>query len=922
MLPFIVAGLTTGSIFGLAAIGLVLTYKTSGIFNFAHGALASASAFLFYFLADQHGVAWPVAAAICVFGFGPLLGLVLELLTRKLAQASLTLRVLATIGLLLAIEGTLELFYPPGPYRQVNQFLPAHVFHIGSTGVYAYQLIIFAVGVVGVAALTGFLRYSELGLTMRAVVDNPELLDVMGTSPRRVRRFAWMIGTVTVTASGVLLAPLLPLDATTLTFLVVTAFGAAAVGAFRNIPVTYIAGLAIGIGQALLEKYFVSSSGLAGGLAPSLPFLILFVLLLVAPRLRRPSPGIPVRRMAAEAWQAPRRVRVGSGIAVLAVLALVPQFAGIHLMDWTDTLAYVVLFLSLGLLVRMSGQVSLAHVSFMAIGVAAFSHLAVGEHLPWGIALIVAALIVAPIGAVLAIPAIRFPGLYLALATLGFGILLQQMFYSQSYMFTDFGSGLTVPRPSWSWLQLTSDKQYYYLVLVITLLVAAIVFLLNRSRLGRLLRAMSDSPTGLRSCGTSINVCRVLVFCLSASLAAVAGVLDGGTIGIVSGDGYQPLLSLQIFALIMLTVGEAPWYALVAATAQVLIPSYISTGPTIGYAFTAWFGVSAIAVSVLPPGSVGLPEKARRAIDRLGGTQRAPAPAAGSPASSEPPRARQAAGAGAGLKIDGLTVRFGGLTAVDQVDLRAMPRAITGLIGPNGAGKTTIFNACSGLLRPASGVVRFNDLAIGRLGPPARARRGLGRTFQQMELFDSRTTLENVAMGCEAAFAGMNPLSHLLATRRQSKLVRQRTDEAIALCGIENIARLPVSALSTGQRRLVELARCLAGRYEILLLDEPSSGLDRVETERFGQILRQVVAERQVGILLVEHDMSLVNQVCDYIYVVDFGRGIFDGTFSQVLESRAVQEAYLGSAGQEFRRAEEDKAASAAGALEKDRIDS
>jgi ABC-type branched-subunit amino acid transport system ATPase component/branched-subunit amino acid ABC-type transport system permease component len=922
MLPFIVAGLTTGSIFGLAAVGLVLTYKTSGIFNFAHGALASASAFLFYFLADQHGMPWPVAAAICTFGFGPLLGLVLEYLTRRLAQASLTLRVLATIGLLLAIEGALELFYPPGPYRQVNQFLPSHIFHIGSTAVYAYQLIIFVIGVVGVAALTGFLRYSMQGLKMRAVVDNPELLDVMGTSPRRVRRFAWMIGTVTVAGSGVLLAPLLPLDATTLTFLVVTAFGAAAVGAFTNIPLTYLAGLAIGIGQALLQKYFVSSTGLAGGLAPSLPFLILFVLLLLAPRLRRPSQGIPVRRAVAAAWQAPRRVRLGSAVAVLALLAVVPQFAGGHLLDWTDTLAYVVLFLSLGLLVRMSGQVSLAHVSFMAIGVAAFSHLAVGEHLPWGIALIVAALIVAPIGAVLAIPAIRFPGLYLALATLGFGILLQQMFYSQGYMFGSLGTGLTVPRPDWSWLPLSSDKQYYYLVLVVTLVVAVTVYLLNRSRLGRLLRAMSDSPTGLRSCGTSINVCRVLVFCLSASLAAVAGVLYGGTIGIVSGDGYQPLLSLQIFALIMLTVGGAPWYALVAAAAQVLIPAYISTGATVGYAFTTWFGVSAIAFSVLPQHSLGLPVKARRAIDRLGGARRPPAPAAAASASTEAPRTATATGTGARLEIDALTVRFGGLTAVDQVDLAAAPGKITGLIGPNGAGKTTIFNACSGLVRPASGVVRFKDLSVSRLGPPARARRGLGRTFQQMELFESHTTLENVAMGCEAAFAGMNPFSHLMATRRQSKLVRQRASEAIVLCGVGDIAGSRVGSLSTGQRRLVELARCLAGAYDILLLDEPSSGLDRVETERFGQILRRVVAERHVGILLVEHDMSLVNQVCDYIYVVDFGRGIFDGTFDQVLGSRRVQEAYLGSAGQEIRPAEGGEAVSAVSAREKGAVDS
>lgn len=889
MLIFILAGLTTGSVFALAAVGLVLTYKTSGIFNFGHGALASASAFLFYFLYDQHGVPWPVAALICIGIGGPLVGGFLEWVTRNLARGNVATRILATVGLLLALQGGLELIYPPGPDREVKQYLPTHVLHVAGTPIPEFQIIIFAIGIIAVLVLTGFLRYSDAGLAMRAVVDNTELLDVTGVSPARVRRQAWVIGSMLAAASGVLLAPLLPLDATSLTLLVVTAFGAAAVGAFSNLPVTYLGGLGIGIGEALLQKYFVSSTGLVGGLSASLPFLILFVLLIAAPRLKRPS-ALALRSDAPSKWRPPARLRVAGGVVVAGVLLAVPTFAGVHLVDWTSGLAYVILFLSLGLLVKMSGQVSLASMSFMAIGVAAFSHMAVEHHWPWLLALLFAAALAAPIGAVLAIPAIRFPGLYLALATLGFGILLEQMFYNQTYMFGTLTVGLTIPRPHLSWLNLTGDKAYYYLVLLITAVVALAVIGLTKSRLGRLLRAMSDSPVGLRSCGTSINVCRVLVFCLSASLAAVAGVLDGGTVGLVGASGYQPLQSLQVFAVLMLTLGEAPWYAIAAGGAEVVIPSYISVSSTVSYAFTAFFGVNAILFSIMPPPSV--PAVVRRLLDRLGGATE-PLPSGRrhvqelEPALAPSPRSGR-------LSVDELTVKFGGVRAVDELTLEADTGIIVGLIGPNGAGKTTVFNACSGIVRPARGSVILNGQNINRLGPPARARRGLGRTFQQIELFDSMTTLENVALGCEAAYAGWNPMHHLLSSRRQKRIIRASAAQALSLCDIWDIADAKVGALSSGQRRLVELARCAAGDYDVLLLDEPSSGLDRVETQKFGEILRRIVQDRNVGIVLVEHDMSLVNSICDYVYVMDFGRPIFEGQVSEMLTSPVVRDAYLG----------------------------
>lgn len=248
-----------------------------------------------------------------------------------------------------------------------------------------------------------------------------------------------------------------------------------------------------------------------------------------------------------------------------------------------------------------------------------------------------------------------------------------------------------------------------------------------------------------------------------------------------------------------------------------------------------------------------------------------------------------------GLQVEDLTIRYGGHVAVSSLSLEAPMAAITGLIGPNGAGKTTTFQACSGLLRPAEGRISVAGKDVTELPPQRRAQLGLGRTFQRMELFDSLSVRDNVALGREAGYAGSRPVAHLWATGRQLEETAAAAEEALAQCRISHLAEQPVVALSTGQRRLVELARAMAGTGSLLLLDEPSSGLDRSETEVFGDILQSLVAMRGTGILLVEHDMSLVMRVCARIYVLDFGQLIFEGTPSEVASSPIVRQAYLGA---------------------------
>jgi ABC-type branched-subunit amino acid transport system ATPase component len=263
-----------------------------------------------------------------------------------------------------------------------------------------------------------------------------------------------------------------------------------------------------------------------------------------------------------------------------------------------------------------------------------------------------------------------------------------------------------------------------------------------------------------------------------------------------------------------------------------------------------------------------------------------------------------------GLLVQEVTVRYGGLTAVDGQTLHAPSGRITGLIGPNGAGKTTTFNAISGMVRPAHGKVLLFGEDVTGIPPQARALKGLGRTFQRMELFETLSVRENVAMGREAAMAGRNPLRHLAAPRAQRRSTQRHAETAMELCNIAHLADRRPADLSTGQRRLVELARVAAGEFRVLLLDEPSSGLDGAETERFGDILRSLVTERGLGILIVEHDMALVMSTCEYIYVLDFGKPIFEGTPLQVQTSELVRSAYLGSEAPEL-----DAIASGAGGV-------
>jgi ABC-type branched-subunit amino acid transport system ATPase component len=250
-----------------------------------------------------------------------------------------------------------------------------------------------------------------------------------------------------------------------------------------------------------------------------------------------------------------------------------------------------------------------------------------------------------------------------------------------------------------------------------------------------------------------------------------------------------------------------------------------------------------------------------------------------------------------GLSARGVVVRFGGLIALNDVTVEAPMGRITGLIGPNGAGKTTLFNVCCGFHKADEGVIAFDGTDITRESPARRARLGIGRTFQRMELFSSLTVRENVELAAEAIHVRDDPLTQLGVIGRSRRMRQERravAEELLEATGLTPLANRLAGEISTGQGRLVELARALARSPRLLLLDEPSSGLDASESHEFGQLLARIVRDRRIGILMVEHDMSLVLNICEWIYVLDFGQPLMEGTADDVRHSAEVRIAYLG----------------------------
>ena len=605
-LPFLVAGLTTGSIYALASMGLVVTYTTSGIFNFAHGAVAMITTYIFYELRVDASVPTWLAVLLTVGLAAPICGAVISRVLLGLGPAAQgTTYVVVSLGLLVALQGLGDVLIDTT--RQVAPLFPRSTFRLPGVNVGYDQVWIVAVATAAALVLVAFFRRSRLGLQTQAVVDDGDLAELMGTDARRVTTVSWMLGASFAALSGVLIVPSIGLDTTQLTLLVVYSFGAAAVGRLRSLPRTYVGGVAIGIGAALTTKFVAANPTLAG-LPTTVPFVVLVAVLLFSPRGAFAEIAAPERRARVATRRRPNRSLRSLAMFLAGAAAVPAALSGGRLLTATATVAYVLVFASLGLLVGLAGETSMCHAVFVALGATNLAHF-LSAGVPWGVALLLAGLAVVPVGALLAIPALRLSGLFLALATFGFGVLVQKLFFAGIFFGRDGGAAL--PRPD----GFAGDGAFYWLVLGVVAIGVAVIEVVRGTRIGRLLRGLTDSPTAMESIGISPTVPRVLVFCLAAFLAGLAGGLLGALTTFVTTLSFGTFDSLIWLTVLMVAGPRSLGGAVLAAVLFQALPTVVDSATVAEWRPVA-FGISAMVLAGAGNGLVGalhLPDFARLA---------------------------------------------------------------------------------------------------------------------------------------------------------------------------------------------------------------------------------------------------------------------------------------------------------------------
>jgi branched-subunit amino acid ABC-type transport system permease component len=623
-LRVLVSGISDGSVYALAAIGLVLTFKTSGVFNFAHGAIAATSAYMFYEFRVEQGLPWPLAFLLSLVIVGVLGGLLLERLGTLLSEAPLVSVVVATVGLLVLLQSLCTAVYG-GATLQFAEFLPTGGFKLGAVNVTVGDLILTGLSLGSAFGLFYLFGNTRTGKAMTAVVDNPNLLSLQATDPATVRRFAWVLGTSFASVSGMLLAPRLGISVAGLVLLVIAAYGAAALGLFDSLPLTVAGGIGIGIAINYLPNFTGDSQSIVVQSIPSnLPFLVLFAVLCIVPARKFKTRGVKNARRVKPIRSFPVNVTAAGMVVSLLGLILLPAvIAGTDISQFASALGFVIVFASLGLLTYTSGQISLCHMGFAAIG-ATTTGLMLQRDVPWVLALLIGGLVTVPAGVVVAYPAIRLSGIYVAIATFGFGILLQTVAYPSDAMF-GIAALVEVPRPEILGIDFTGDTGYYYLALIVTVLVCALVLAVRASRLGLLLRALSDSPDALDAHGTNTTLTRVLVFGIASFIAGIGGGIIAGTTESASGAAggvFDFTFSLVIVAVLGFCGRRpllSPFIAATVFQVSKIYPPF--NDPTAVKYQGVMFGAVAIFVAVAP--SLGLRAFGRASGDAGGGTRAA-----------------------------------------------------------------------------------------------------------------------------------------------------------------------------------------------------------------------------------------------------------------------------------------------------------
>jgi len=604
---FTIAGLALGAVLAAGAVGLVLTYSTTGVFNFAHGAIGMFGAFTYWELRFNRGWPAPLAVAAVLLVVAPAIGAALELgLMRRLRDANEATKLVVTISLLTAFIGLATWIWPPAVARPTKAFFPGTTFDVLDVRVSADELLSLGAAGAAAAGLWLFLRRHRLGVAMRATVDDPDLLSLNGGRTLTTGVAAWVIGCSLAALSGIFFVGPLGLDPTILSLLIVDSYAAAIIGRLRSLPVTFAAALALGLVQSWLLGYlpvdqtwsrFVDSQFVS-----ALPAIVLIVALLVLRPSRLRSATVAVSR---EIFPIPT-LRGGAtfvAAVVAAAVLLPPIMTDANTLNLGLVFAYAVIALSLVPLTGFAGQVSLAQFSLAGIGAVVMAHVGDGGNL---VGFVLAGLVAAGVGALIALPALRLSGVYLALATGGFAVLMDRWlwrFPAFTVPGTDlevaiFGSGsLSVPRLAPFGLDTADTRSQTVVAGIVFALAAGGVLWLRRSTFGRRLLAMKSSEAGCATVGMSLVRTKVAVFALSAGIAGLGGALLGGLRQSVDTTTFGFTAGLVIFVLAVVGGLGSPAGSIIAAVGVVVLP-LTSTWPLLS-SVSWWPNLIAITPALL-----------------------------------------------------------------------------------------------------------------------------------------------------------------------------------------------------------------------------------------------------------------------------------------------------------------------------------
>ena len=911
-------GVVRGMVYGLLGIGIVLVFRASGVINFAQGQIGALGATIMAVLFVNEGVSFALTFPLAIAS-GALVGGLTELLVvRRLFKQPRLLLFVATVGVaqvILLVQLQFPVIEEPIGYPTPIE----DRFNIGDLVVRGDQLLVLVAVPVIVALLALLLQRTRFGLSVRSAADNPSAASLAGIRVKAVSTQVWVLAGVLASVSALLAGPVLNQRVNDVSValgpsLLLFALTAALFGSMTSFPLTLIGGVLIGVLDVLV---FANTTE-----QPGANLLVLFIVLVVLVLVRARSQAVDdsawtltprVRPGQAELLKHPlaRVVRYGGIALLLAAGLLLPQFETLptRLIDFSTVLVFLMVAVSATVLTGWAGQLSLGQFAFVAVG--GYLTAYYGEALGYLTSLAVATLWGVIIAAVIGIPALRVRGLYLGIVTLGFAlvvsgyVILQDRFNNS---FAGFGARLEPPVVA-GWDFGTDKKAYYYFCLVAALVVIVLVTHFRRTGIGRSLLAVRDNEINAAAYTVSPTRAKLIAFALSGGVAAFAGGLfAAGHITQVP-DYFAPSESLRVLAVSVVGGLSSVTGAVIGTIVIVAIPTVFEGSQQLQL-FASGVGML-ILLLYCPGGLISIVHAGRDVLlEWIARRTRwtPPVRASGATITHLSMRERSATeGDGtrpaAPLVARDVSVKFGDRHVVTGATIEVRSGEVVGLIGTNGAGKTTLMNAVSGFVA-SSGEIEVFGRRIDRMAPHRRARQGMGRAFQNARGFGGLTVREAVMVALEARERSllMPSMFALPPSPMAERRKRKQADEIISYLGLGRYADNLLSELSTGTRRIVELASLLALDARLILLDEPTAGVAQRETETFGPLVKTIQRELGSSILVVEHDMPMVMSISDRIYCLEAGQVIAEGTPEEVRNDARVISSYLGTDERAIRR--------------------